>query len=145
MRLLAFFCNFSFAASFAGMLALRCIAVFTRHGMCTMAGPTEQRIYSQLSENLKGVSHLEVKNESYMHNVPNGSETHFRVLVVAEEFEGVGHLQRHRRINTLLKEELDRVGGVHALAIEAKTPKQWKDGGQLGPSPSPPCKGGFGK
>ena len=34
-------------------------------------------------------SHLEVINESHMHNVPRSSETHFKVVVVAEAFEGV--------------------------------------------------------
>lgn len=34
-------------------------------------------------------SHIETVNESYMHNVPPGSETHFKVLVVSEEFNGL--------------------------------------------------------
>ena len=32
--------------------------------------------------------HIEVENESHMHNVPEGSETHFRVLLVSTQFEG---------------------------------------------------------
>ena len=28
-------------------------------------------------------------NESYMHNVPKGSETHFKVVVVSPEFNEV--------------------------------------------------------
>ena len=31
---------------------------------------------------------MEVMNESYMHNVPKGSETHFKVVVVSPKFEG---------------------------------------------------------
>ena len=31
----------------------------------------------------------QVINESYMHNVPKGSETHFKVVVVSEQFNEV--------------------------------------------------------
>lgn len=34
-------------------------------------------------------SHLEVINESGMHNAPAGAESHFKVIVVSEKFEGV--------------------------------------------------------
>lgn len=32
---------------------------------------------------------LRLINESYMHNVPEGSETHFKVVIVSDEFDGV--------------------------------------------------------
>lgn len=32
---------------------------------------------------------LQLINESYMHNVPKDSETHFKVVIVSEEFEGM--------------------------------------------------------
>ncbi|MBL4866487.1 MAG: BolA/IbaG family iron-sulfur metabolism protein, partial [Pseudomonadales bacterium] len=31
-------------------------------------------------------SHLEVINESYKHNVPEGAERHFKVIVAAQAF-----------------------------------------------------------
>ena len=34
-------------------------------------------------------SQFQVINESYMHNVPKGSETHFKVVVVSGKFEEV--------------------------------------------------------
>lgn len=40
--------------------------------------PIEKAITQALTENLSPV-HLEVVNESYMHNVPKGAETHFKV------------------------------------------------------------------
>lgn len=49
-------------------------------------GPVAQAITAALSENFQPV-HLEVINESYMHNVPKGAETHFKVLVVSEKFD----------------------------------------------------------
>jgi BolA protein len=83
--------------------------------------------------------HLEVVNESRMHNVPDGSESHFKVLVVADQFEGKRLLVRHRAVNALLAEEL--AGPVHALAIHAHTPEEWFERGGQVPE-SPPCLGG---
>jgi BolA-like protein 1 len=94
-------------------------------------------IEAKLGEALHPV-HLEVINESSMHSVPPGSETHFKVLVVSPAFAGLGLVDRHRRVNEALRDELR--GGVHALSIRALTPDQWGEG-----SPgfvSPPCLGG---
>ena len=81
---------------------------------------------------------LVVSNESDNHSVPPGSESHFRVLVVATGFSGQSRVARHRAINKLLAEELS--GGVHALAIEALTPEEWQK--KAGPATSPDCLGG---
>lgn len=51
-------------------------------------GPIEQAITEALQLKLEPI-HLEVVNESYMHNVPKGAETHFKVLVVSEKFESL--------------------------------------------------------
>ena len=82
---------------------------------------------------------LEVENQSYKHNVPPGSESHFRVTVVSVKFDGSSLVQRHQMINEVLKEEL--AGEVHALSINAKTPEQWDSSAGL-IQPSPPCLGG---
>lgn len=50
--------------------------------------PVEKTIREKITSALDPV-HLEVINESYMHNVPRGSETHFKVVVVSKEFENV--------------------------------------------------------
>ncbi|XP_067127406.1 putative bolA-like protein K11H12.1 isoform X3 [Centruroides vittatus] len=84
--------------------------------------------------------HLEIQNESKMHNVPKNSETHFRVQVISSLFENKTLLMRHRMINDILKEELSTV--VHALAIEALTPDQWQKYSQK-IQVSPPCRGGM--
>ena len=86
-------------------------------------------------------THLAVANESSAHNVPRGSETHFKVVVVSPSFQGVTMLERHRSVNSALADEL--AGPVHALSIVAKTPEQWaKSGGAQRVQPSPPCMGG---
>lgn len=94
-------------------------------------------IETKLSQGLSPV-HLLVQNESANHSVPAGSETHFRVLVVSHAFDGEPLVARHRKVYGLLAEELKR--GVHALAIEAKTPDEWKSSKAAGVSP--PCEGG---
>jgi BolA family transcriptional regulator, general stress-responsive regulator len=84
-------------------------------------------------------AHLEVSNESDGHNVPPGSETHFKVVLVAEAFSGERPLARHRLVNHTLADEL--AGGVHALAIHTYTLAEWRQ--RFGAAPlSPPCLGG---
>jgi BolA protein len=82
---------------------------------------------------------LEVENESNKHNVPEGSESHFKVTVVSDQFSGKMLLARHRLVNDLLADELS--GPVHALALHTLTPDEWFE--KFGSIPhSPPCLGG---
>lgn len=82
--------------------------------------------------------HLEVVNESDQHNVPPGSESHFKVTVVSDRFEGKNLVARHREIYRLLADELKT--GVHALALHTLTPPEWDK--TKGSTDSPPCLGG---
>ncbi|MEZ5528586.1 MAG: BolA family protein [Porticoccaceae bacterium] len=66
-------------------------------------------------------AHLEVVNESHMHSVPPNSETHFKLVIVADGFEGKRQVQRHQLVYGLLKDELG--GGVHALALHTYSPR----------------------
>ncbi len=81
-------------------------------------------------------SHLEVTNESHLHNVPENSETHFKVLVVSQNFANRSLLDRQRQVNKLLQEELN--SGVHALSMQTLTPEEWEERGKQGRK-SPPC------
>ncbi len=82
---------------------------------------------------------LRVLNESHMHSVPPNSETHFKVVVVGDAFEGKSLVMRHRAVNKALQEEL--AAGLHALSIEALTVAQWTARGG-GVRDSPVCRGG---
>lgn len=83
--------------------------------------------------------YLLVENESHMHSVPKNSETHFKVTIVSDEFEGKRLIARHRRVNQLLADEL--AGPVHALALHTYTPQEWVT--KFGQVPdSPNCLGG---
>lgn len=100
----------------------------------TVAESIERKLAAGLN-----LAHLQVRNESGNHNVPPGSESHFKVVVVTEDFAAERPLARHRRINALLAEEL--AGPVHALSIHAYTPTEWRR--RFGAAPlSPPCLGG---
>ena len=93
----------------------------------------ENKIFKALSPN-----HLLVMNESHMHSVPPGSESHFKLVVVTESFEGVPRVRRHQTVNSILKDEL--AGPLHALSMETLTPEEWeKKGG--GVRESPDCLG----
>ena len=99
---------------------------------------TQQTVQGKLQQALQPM-HLEVINESHMHNVPEGSESHFRLVVVSEQFEGNMLIKRHRKINALLQTELE--AGIHALSMHTMTPEEWfNKGGKI--SQSPPCLGG---
>ncbi len=98
----------------------------------------QRQIEQKLREGFEPL-HLEVANESHMHNVPAGSESHFRVVLVSGRFEGKPLIQRHRAVNRLLEVELQ--GAVHALALHTLSPEEWFEKGGEAPE-SPPCLGG---
>ena len=84
-------------------------------------------------------SHLEVINESHMHSVPPGSESHFKLVIVSDRFHGEARVKRHQAVNKTLAEELG--GGIHALSLLTLTPEEWRRrDGQVPQSPE--CRGG---
>lgn len=100
---------------------------------------TVQSIIEQKLADAYQPLHLEVINESSNHNVPEGSESHFKVVVVSPEFANKNLLARHRMINATLAEELK--GVIHALAIHTYTEEEWQETSGGAPM-SPPCLGG---
>ena len=85
----------------------------------------EQSIREKL-KNAFTPSRLEVLNESHLHaghaGSPGTGESHFRVEIVSDSFDGKSRVERHRLINDTLAIEL--AGPVHALAIKAKAPSE---------------------
>lgn len=102
----------------------------------------QQTIETKLTASL-APSHLEVINESHMHNVPKGSETHFKVVVVSERFDGLSPVRRHQLVYGALSDEMKRKPGIHALAITSRTPAEWAASPEANASPK--CLGGNGK
>uniref|UniRef100_A0A914GWG3 BolA-like protein n=1 Tax=Globodera rostochiensis TaxID=31243 RepID=A0A914GWG3_GLORO len=87
----------------------------------SVEGPVTIALRQKLAAFFKP-EHLEVECESRLHNVPKGTEKHFR---------------RQRMVNKLLADELREK--IHALRIEAKMPPEWKGEKQV---LAPPCGGG---
>ncbi len=91
----------------------------------------EQQLIERL--NTLAPTHLEVINESAGHGgyFP-GKESHFKVIIVSEEFTGSRLVQRHQKVYTVAAELLNS-GKIHALAIHAYVPSEWQ--GQAPNSP----------
>jgi BolA protein len=100
----------------------------------TVQQEIEQQLKSQLNP-----SFLDVANESHQHSVPPNSETHFRVVVVSEAFDGRRKVARHQQVYAALTAQLE--GPVHALALHTYTPQEWQQRQQDAPA-SPECRGG---
>ena len=79
---------------------------------------------------------LEVINESPNHNVPEGSESHFHVLIVSEKFSGLNLIKRHQMVHQLVAKELKEK--IHAFSQKTLTPEEFERQGGVLPS-SPPC------
>lgn len=97
----------------------------------------EQAIRSKLAEALNLVS-ITLENESDQHSGPPGRESHFKLTLVSEDFNGLFPVKRHQKIYSLLAEEM--AGPVHALALHLYTPEEWQAKGEQRPD-SPDCLG----
>lgn len=69
---------------------------------------------------------LEIVDESDLHaghsGAREGGETHYRIDIEAAEFEGMGRIERERRVHSLLAGEFD--DGLHALSVKARVPTE---------------------
>ncbi len=89
----------------------------------TNEGPTAAAMRRKLADAF-APSILEVVDDSARHaghaGSRSGGETHFNLVIVSAEFEGLSRVERQRRINRVLADEL--AGPVHALSIKALAP-----------------------
>ena len=107
-------------------------------GNTNSAGPVQQSLTAKLQAAFSPAA-LQVINESHMHSVPPGSESHFKVIVVSEAFAGQSRVARHRAVNKVVSEEL--ASAVHAFSMDALTPEEWQTRGGAS-TPSQVCRGG---
>ncbi|MCL7750957.1 BolA/IbaG family iron-sulfur metabolism protein [Guyparkeria hydrothermalis] len=82
-------------------------------------------------------SHLEITDESAQH-AGDRIESHFRVVVVSDRFDGLPLIRRHRLAQDPLKPAFEQ--GLHALALHTYSPAEWA-ARQDAPA-SPACQGG---
>ena len=57
---------------------------------------------------------LSITNESYMHNVPEGSESHFKIVLVSDLFKDIPKIKQHQKIYKVLGKLMN---SIHALSI----------------------------
>lgn len=102
-------------------------------------GPRQVKIEQRLTE-VFNPAHLEVINESHGRQE---DESHFKVVVVSDSFEGKRLIGRHRDVNAALVDE-SGVLPFHSLSIAAaKTPFEWGIDSKVPESPR--CAGGDGR
>ena len=94
---------------------------------------TQQNIQEKLQELTP--AHVEIINESHMHAGP-ATDSHFKLVVVSDVFNGVRTVARHQKLYKMLAEELQ--GPVHALSLLLYTPEEWQ---QAEVPNSPNCMG----
>lgn len=94
----------------------------------------EQRLFSALQAFQP--SELFIENESFRHGFSRGEDSHFKILIVSEDFAGLSRVERHQKVNAVLKEEFDL--GMHAATLRAVTPEEFS---KMDPSEfkSPAC------
>lgn len=85
-----------------------------------------QSIEAKLRKAFDPVS-LEVIDESHLHAghqeaFDGTGETHLRIRIISNAFDGMSRVARHRAVNEIAAAEFE--AGLHALAIEARTPAE---------------------
>lgn len=81
---------------------------------------------------------IELENESYKHNVPQGSESHFKMTLVSNAFTDKRAVQRHQLVYGALTDQMQK---IHALALHLYTDEEWEARRFESPQ-SPDCMGG---
>ena len=99
----------------------------------------KELIEQQLTTELSPVF-LSVEDESGHHHVPEGAQTHFKVIAVSPKFNELSRLARHRLVNHVLSKEFDQ--GLHALSLHLYTIEEWAIRSKSVLN-SPACKDGY--
>ena len=82
----------------------------------------QERLHEKLTAAF-APTHLDIIDDSHKHaghvGVPEEGETHFRVLIVSDAFQGKSRVERQRMVYDLLAIEFQE--GVHALSLVTRT------------------------
>ncbi|TPX47372.1 hypothetical protein SeLEV6574_g02702 [Synchytrium endobioticum] len=88
--------------------------------ICQITDKLQPTVLDIIDDSHLHASHAAMRAEGNKHK-----ETHFRVTVVSDSFHGKPIVARHRMIYDLLSDEF-KVGGLHALSLNTKTPSEFK-------------------
>lgn len=81
---------------------------------------------------------LKIEDESHQHG-GGRVESHFKVVVVSDVFDGKNLLARHKAVYSAVQDIMNQ--GIHALGLHCFTPSEW-DRRMGNVAPSPQCRGG---
>ena len=85
-------------------------------------GPIELKIINNLNESMN-ISSLKIINESFMHNVPEDSESHFKIIIISNDFKKLSQINRHK----LVYKNLDTImNDIHAVSIQSFSEDEFK-------------------
>jgi len=119
------------------------MAMSSSFGRGGSEGPRQAYIEERLND-VFSPTYLDVQNTSHGRK---SDESHFKVVVVSDKFDGMKLIGRHRAINKAVSEgSSDGAAslGFHSLEIgAAKTPKEWEQNSIVRDSPK--CQGGDGR
>lgn len=90
-----------------------------------MSSVNAELIDATLRAAITPLDSLQVINESEQHHGHAGytdGNTHFRVKIVSPHMAGLARVARHRLVYDALRDVIPQ--GVHALAIEARSPAE---------------------
>ena len=85
-------------------------------------GPIENKIIDILNECMK-VTSLKVINEGFMHNVPKDTESHFKIIIVSNDFNELSLVERHKLVYKYLDTMMN---DIHALSIQPFNEDEFK-------------------
>ena len=94
------------------------------------SAPSGRPMYDEMIAKLSLLkpTSIELEDQSDQHAGHGGAkgwaesgESHFKLVVVCEVFEGMTTLKRHQLIYTILSDTMEK---IHALSIDAKAPSQ---------------------
>ena len=97
----------------------------------------QSRIVQRLQAAFPEAVHIDVINDSKLHAVPAGSETHFRVIVASGRFAGQSRLSRHRLVQEVIAAEAAQ---AKAISLRPLTEEEFALG--EGAQAAPNCRGG---
>ncbi len=84
----------------------------------------EQRMAELLRSALEP-GELEIINESHLHRGHSGDdgtgESHYKLIIVSNRFQGLSRLQRHRWVTQILGSDVEK---IHALSLKLLTPAE---------------------
>ena len=64
------------------------------------------------------VDTLKVVDESFKHNVSKGAQSHFKVIIISNDFIGKSQLERHKKVYLSLHDLMQK---IHALSLHTLT------------------------